>query len=127
MCANTRIQTDTIDDSLWVETLHLSVCVQFVEVADTQSEIGVGKEFHCLCLFHAHKERVDIFLDGSFPKQIGKGLGIFLGIGIANGLNGGILFVELFSINKFRITNYDAAGIEIIIESLAFTQELWRE
>ena len=43
MCADTRIKTNTVNDGLRVQAFHLGICVQFVEIAHAQSQIGVGE------------------------------------------------------------------------------------
>ena len=60
--ADAWVETYAVDDCLCVETLHLGVCVELVEVAHAQCQIGIGEEFHRLCLLHAHEERVDVLL-----------------------------------------------------------------
>lgn len=59
MRTDAGIQADTVDDGLSVQTLHLGIGIQLVEVADTQSQVGIGKEFHGLGLLHAHEETRD--------------------------------------------------------------------
>ena len=66
MRADARIQADTLDDGLGVQSLHLCIRIQFVEVAYTQCQVGIGKQLHCLCFFQPHEQRIDVFLDGSF-------------------------------------------------------------
>ena len=46
MRTDTRIETNAFYNLLGIQTFHLCVGVEFVEVADTQSEIGVCEEFH---------------------------------------------------------------------------------
>lgn len=54
-------------------------------------------------------------------------MGIFLGIRVAKGIDGGILLGKLLVVDDLRITHDDAAGIEVIVKSLALAQELRRE
>ena len=54
VCANTRIETDALDYCLGVESFDLSVCVEFVEIADAQCEVGIGEELYSLGFLHAH-------------------------------------------------------------------------
>jgi len=61
--ANTGVQTDAIDDGLGVESLHLGIGVELVEVADAKSQIGICKEFNGFCLFHAHKQTRDALVE----------------------------------------------------------------
>ena len=50
MGADAWIKADTIDDVLSLQTFHFGVGVQLVEVADTESQVGVGKELYGFCL-----------------------------------------------------------------------------
>lgn len=43
MCSNSWIKADTIDDSLSVQSLHLCVGIQLVEVRNTKSKVSVCK------------------------------------------------------------------------------------
>ena len=43
MSADTRVEANTINDLLSVQSLHLCVSVQFIEVADTQCQISVSE------------------------------------------------------------------------------------
>ena len=60
MCANTRVETDALDDGLAVETFHLGIGVEFIEIAYTQGKICVGEEFYGFSLFHAHEKAGDV-------------------------------------------------------------------
>ena len=42
MSADTRIETNAVNDLLGIQPLHLGISIKFIEVADTQSQIGVG-------------------------------------------------------------------------------------
>ena len=48
-------------------------------------------------------------------------MGIFLGFGIAEGIDGGILFGELLIVDDLRIAHDDATGIEVVVKCLALT------
>ena len=61
MCTNTGVEAYTGDDGLRVETLDLGIGVEFIEIADTQGEIGVGEELDGFCFGHAHEETRDAF------------------------------------------------------------------
>lgn len=43
MGTDTRIEANAIDNLLCVQSLHLGISIQFVEVADTQSQVGVSE------------------------------------------------------------------------------------
>lgn len=66
MCSNTWVKTYTFNNSLAIKSFHFCICIKLIEIADTQCQIGVGKEFNCFSFFHTHKECIDIFFDGSF-------------------------------------------------------------
>ena len=93
--ADSRVKPNAFDDGLRVKTFDFSVCVQFIEVANTQGEVGVGEEFYRLRLFHAHEERVDVLLGRALLKKSGERPCIFLGLWIAYGVDGGVLLVPL--------------------------------
>ena len=128
--ADTGVETDARDDCLGVEALDLGIGVELVEVADAKSEVGVGEELNCFGLCHSHQEGIDTLLDGSFLKEIGEGLRIFLSIGIADGGNGGILLVPLLTTiggEHLGVAHDDARGIEVVVKGLALAEELGRE
>ncbi len=130
MCTDTRIQTYARYDSLTVQSLHLCISIQFIEIRYTQSQIGIGKQFHSLCLGHAHKQGIDILLDSTFLQQSGERLSLLLCLWITYRSNCSILLIPL-SVSvcwqNLRITYDNATGIEVVIQSLALTQELRRE
>ena len=59
MCADTGIETYTIDDGLGIEALHLGIGVELVEVAHAKSKIGVGEELDGFRLGGAHEKNGD--------------------------------------------------------------------
>jgi len=64
MAANAWVQANAVDDLLGVQTLALGVGVQFIEVGHAQRQISVSKQLDGLGLCKAHKQRVDVLLDG---------------------------------------------------------------
>ena len=54
MRADARIESHAVDYGLRVKPLDLGIGVQFIEIAHTQREIGVGEQLHCLRLLHTH-------------------------------------------------------------------------
>ena len=54
-------------------------------------------------------------------------MGIFLGFGIAKGIDGGILLGEFLVVDNLGIAHDDATGIEVIVERLALAQEFGGE
>ena len=61
MCPDTRVKTYALNDGFTVQSFHFSVCVKFIEIADTESQVGVGEELDCFSLFPAHEECINIF------------------------------------------------------------------
>ena len=45
-------------------------------------------------------------------------------VGIGDGTNGVVLHLKLFALNDFRCADDDSAGVEVVVESLAFPQKL---
>ena len=72
MCADSRIQTHTIDDLLGIQSLALCVGIQFVEVSHAQGKICIGEQLNSLCLGEAHEQGVDVLLDSAFLQQTSK-------------------------------------------------------
>ena len=95
MSASARIETNALDDSHGVETLDLGIGVELIEVRDTQCQISIGKELHCLCFLHAHEESVNIWLECAFLQESGEGACKLLGIRVADGCDGCILLCEV--------------------------------
>jgi len=110
MSTNTRIQANTVDDLLSVQPLHLSIGIQFVEVADTQCQIGIGEQLNCLCLSKAHKQSVNVLFNCAFLQEFCKSM------------------CRLYQTSIIHIsTNNDTGRIKIIVQSLALTQKLRAE
>ena len=78
MGADSWVKTYTIDYCLGIESFYLCVCIQLIEVAYSECQIGIGEELDSLSFLHAHKEGIDVFLDSAFLEQSGEGLGCFL-------------------------------------------------
>ena len=93
-----------------IQTLHLGVCIKFIEETYTQGQIGVGKQFYCFSLSGTHIQSIYVLLDCALLQQAGKSMGCLL--------KTRNLFVE---------SNDDSGRIEIIVEGFAFTQELGGE
>lgn len=95
---------------LGVESFHFGVGVELVEVADAQSEVGVGKQFHGLGFGGAHEEGIDVGLECALLKEGGKGAGGLIQMLVA-----------------FGTSHNDARGIEVVVEGFAFAQKFGRE
>ena len=74
MSTDTRIKADTVDNLLGIQPLHLCIGIQFIEVADTQSQVGISKQFDRFSLGKAHEQRINVFLDCAFLKQFSKNM-----------------------------------------------------
>ena len=125
--ADARVEADALDDGATVEALDFGVGVELVEVAHAQGEVGVGEELDGLGFFHAHEEGGDVVFDCAFLQEAGEGLGIRLCLGVADGFDGGVLFVELGAFYHLGVAHDDAAGIEVVVEGFALSQELGGE
>ena len=110
MSTNTRIQANTVDDLLSVQPFHLSIGIQFVEVADTQCQVGVGEQLNCLCLSKAHEQSVNVLFNCAFLQEFCKSV------------------CCLYQSSIIHIGANDNAGrIKVIVQSLTLTQELRAE
>ena len=125
--ADARVEADALDDGAAVEALDFGVRVELVEVAHAQGEVGVGEELDGLGLFHAHEEGGDVVFDSAFLEEAGEGLGVRLCLGVADGFDGGVLFVEPGAFYHLGVAHDDAAGIEVVVEGFALSQELGGE
>ena len=126
--ADTGVETDAFDDGTAVETFDFGIGVEFVEVADAEGKVGVGKEFHGFSFLHAHKEGVDVFLDGSFLQEGGKGLGGCLQhCYIGDGFDGCIFGLEFGQVDDFGITYNDTAGVKVVVKGLTLAKEFGGE
>jgi len=108
--ADTRIEADTVDDVLGVKAFHLGVGVEFVEIADTEREIGVGKQLNRFRFGEAHDAGLDVRFDGSFLEQGSKSFCCLRKTGIA-----------------FDGADNDTRRVEIVVEGLGFAEEFGRK
>ena len=104
MSADTWIQADTVDDLLCVQSLHLSISIQLIKIAHTQSKISIGKQLNSLSLCKSHNERIYVFLDCALLQKLCKGVCCLYQTGILH----------------IRAHN-DTARIQVIIQCLALT------
>ena len=110
LITNTRIKAHTIDNLLRIQSLHLRIGIQLVEIADTQSQISVGKQLNSLGFRKAHDQGVDILLDCTFLEQACKGVG------------------SLHQASVIHIsTHNDTARVQIVVQSFRLPQELRAE
>ena len=121
---NTGIQTNSENNGLGIQSFYLGISIQFIEVADSKGQVGIGKELYSFSLFQTHKQRIDILFDGPFLQQCSKRMGGLLKRrNICDGSNGIILLLESLIVDNFGNTHNNTARIEIVVESFAFTQE----
>ena len=104
MCADSRVQTDTVYNGLGVKTFHLGVCVEFIEITYAEREVGVGEELYGLGFGRAHEQHRHVLLDGAFVNEVREGVRCFLQAVVA-------------------VTDNDSARIEIVVQCLGFSQE----
>ena len=110
MSADTRIETNAVNNLLCVQPLHLCIGIQFVEIANTQSQIGVGEQLDSLSLSEAHKQGINIFLNSTFLQEFRKSV------------------CRLYQTSIIYIGTYNDTGrIKVIIQSFALTQEFRAE
>ncbi len=107
---DTRVQADSFDDLLRVQTFHLRIGVQLVEIADPEGKICIGKELDRLRFGKSHDEGVDIFFNGPLLQQTGKCIGCLH--------QSGVLHVG---------TDDDAGRIQIIVQSFRLPEKLRAE
>ena len=115
MASDSRIETDSVDDRPGIETFHLGICIQFIEIADPQCQVGICEQFHGLGFRHSHIQGVDIFFYGPFLQKSGKSM---------------CRLFQPFPVRCYvrrRDAGYDSRRIEVIVQGLAFTQELREE
>ena len=116
-----RLQADAVDDVAGVEPTDLAVGVELVEVGHAERKVGVSEELHGLCLGGAQHELRDTLRPvgvnalqlgriGTLSEQAGELLGGYNGLGVI-----------------LRRADHDAAGVQVVVESLALAQELGAE
>ena len=107
VAADARIHAHALDDLLRVQALGLRVGVQFVEVTHAHGEVGVREEFDGLGLGGVGNQDLHILVLGALGKQLREHLRFLLLVLVG--------------------THHDAAGVQVVIQRLALTEELRRE
>ncbi len=121
MRPDARLQAHAVDDVAGVEPADLAVGVELVEVGDAQRQVRVGEELDGLGLGGAQNELRDapgavgvhalqLGGVGALGEQAGEAFGRGEGLGVV-----------------LRRANHDAAGVQVVVESLALAQELRTE
>ena len=108
--ADTRVETNTIDDVLRVETFHLRVRVEFVEIADTQREVRVREEFDSFRFGKSHDSGLDVLFERTLLEECSKAL-----------CSLGEAFVS------FDRSDDDTGRVEVVVERFGLAEELGRE
>ena len=93
--ADSRVKPHAFDDGLRIKTFDFGISIKFIEVADTQGEVGVGEELYSFSLFHSHEKSINVFLDCALLQKSCECLGKFLCLRIAYGIDGGVFLVPL--------------------------------
>ena len=106
MSADTRIETNAVNNLLSIQPLHLSVGIQLIEIANTQSQIGVGEQLNSFSLCESHKQGIDILLDSTFLQKFSKS----------------VCCLHQSSIIHVG-TNNDTGRIKVVVQSLTLTQK----
>ena len=128
MGADTRVETNTLNDGHGVETFHLSIGVQFVKVADAQSEVSVGEELHGFGFFHADEEHGNILFDSGLLEQACEDMGAFgEPVDVSESLDRLVFILILLAVHHLGNTHNDAAGIKVVVEGFRFAQEFRAE
>ena len=105
--ADARVHAHAVDDLLRVEPLHLRVGVQLVKVGDAHGQVGVGEELNGFGLHGMGDEDGNVLVFRAFLQQFGEHLGL------------GLLMIVG--------ADHDAAGVQVVVESLGFAQEFRAE
>ena len=104
VAADARVQAHAFNDLASVQAVDGRVGVELVEEGHAHGEVGVGKQLDGLGLGAVGEQHGYIFLLGPFQQQVGKGLGA---VG--------------------ALADDDAAGVQVVVQGLAFAQEFGAE
>ena len=104
VAADARIQADAFDDLAGIQAMGFGVAVQLVEVGHAHGQIGVGEQLDGFGFGAVGEQRGNALLDGPLLQQAGEG-----------------------SRPRGAFADDDSRGVEIVVQRLAFTQELRRE
>lgn len=104
MGADTRVETNAVDDILRIQAAQLGVSIELVKVSNAEGEISIREELNRFGLGRAHEFDRDILFNRRFLEEIRESVSFF-SVGADN--------------NPRRV--------EIIVESVTFAEELRRE
>ena len=110
MGTDARIEADTVNNLLGIQTVQLRVGVKLVEERDPHGKVGIGKQLHRFRFREAHEQGVDLLLQGALHEQVGKGVG-----GIQKPL---VLQIR---------THNNPAGIQVVVQCFGLAQKFRAE
>ena len=110
MVSDTRVKAYTLNYRLRVESSHLCVCIELVEIRHTEGKIGICKKLDRLRLCRIHEADLYVLLDRTFREKVCKGLS-----------NGEKLFVSV------GYTDYYAARVEVIVKCTSLAEKFRAE
>ena len=135
--ADAGIKTYTANDGGGVHSLDLGIGVELIEVAHTQSQVGICKELDGLGLLELHEQGGNTLIsywllaisvaNGAFDEKGGEGAGGLFEVVAGNLLDGFVGLVLLGELHHLGIAHNDAGRIEVVVQCLALAQELGRE
>ena len=119
------VQSDALDDGLRIQPFYFRIGVQLVEVADPEGKVCVCEELNRLGFLEPHEQCGDVLLDRSVLQQGCEGMRCLFQCGyVRDGLYGLVLLRKFRFVDELRYSHYYAAGIQVVVQGLAFAQEL---
>ena len=104
VAADARVHAYALNDLLRIQTFDLSICIELVEIAHADGEVGVGEKFDGLGLGRVGNQGLHIFVLGTLGEQVGEHLSFLLLVIVG--------------------AHDDAAGVQVVVEGLALAEEL---
>lgn len=104
VAADTRVQAYAFDDLPGIQAMGFGVAVQFVKVGHAHRQVGVGEQLDGFGFGAVGEEGGDVLLDGALLQQAGE---CFRTLG--------------------AFADDDPRRIQVVVQRLAFAQELRRE
>ena len=105
-----RVEAHALDYCIGIQSFHLRIGVELVEVAHTQGEVRVGEQLHRLSLGQPHVKGFDILLQRALLQEGGE-----------------LVRSTVQTFVSFRTPDDDAARVQVVVQRLALPQELRRE
>ena len=69
MRTDSGVKGNAVNDLLCVQAFHFRIGVEFVEKADAQSQISIGKKFNGFRFGKAHDQCLHVFFESAFLQQ----------------------------------------------------------